>query len=124
MPCEGIDECSAEIAASGVYYHSCGFVDDEQDVIFIDDVEGYVLGDYLPVSLRPVEHEGYDVPSLDLVVAFYGFAVGLDEACLGGLLYAVAAGVPEVVHEKAVDAHGILSAIGNDATMFVQPGGE
>ena len=124
VPGEGIDEGAGIIAASGVYDHAGRLVDDEEDVVLVGDVQGDVLGDYVPFTAWPVEHEGDGVSGLDLVVASDGDAVGLYVACLGGFLYAVAAGITKVVHEETVDTDGVLAAVGNDAAVFVELAGK
>ena len=90
VPCHGIDEGAVEIACSGMHHHAGGLVDDHEDVVLIDDVEGYVFGVDGAVVLGNVEHEGDDVARTHLVVALDGTAADLYIARLGSRLYAVA----------------------------------
>ena len=90
VPCHGIDEGSIEIARSGMHHHAGGLVDDHEDVVLIDDVEGYVFGVDGAVVLGNVEHEGDDVARAHLVVALDGTAADLYVARLGSRLNAVA----------------------------------
>ena len=96
-----------------------GFVDDEQGVVLIDNVERNVFGYNFPVALRVVQDERDDVAGLHLVVALDGLVAGMDCACLGCLLYAVAAGAGHVVHQELIDADGTLSLVNLYAPMLV-----
>ena len=45
VPGEGIDQCAVKVAVTGMHHHACGLIDDHQAGIFIDDIQGDVLGD-------------------------------------------------------------------------------
>ena len=90
VPCHGIDESAVEIACSGMHHHAGWLVDDHEDVVLIDDVEGYVFGVDGAVVLGNVEHEGDDVARAHLVVALDGTAADLYVARFGSRLNAVA----------------------------------
>ena len=90
VPCHGIDEGAAEVACSGMHHHASGLVDDHEDVVLIDNVEGYVFGVDGAVVLGNVEHEGDDVARAHLVVALDGTAADLYVARFGSRLNAVA----------------------------------
>ena len=92
VECEGVDQGAFVVAVAGVDHHAGGLVDDEQVVVFVDNVERDVLGDYL-YSAPPVGHdEADDVSGADYVVGFDGLVPYLHEPFLDGALDAVARG--------------------------------
>ena len=119
MPGEGIDQRAAVVAAAGMHHEARRFVDDEQGLILVDNIEGDVLWDDFPVALRVVQDERDDVAGLYLVVALDGLVAGMDCTRLGCLLYAVAAGAGHVVHQELIDADGRLPLVHLNAPMLV-----
>ena len=119
MPRQSVDQCAAIVAATGMHHQARWLVDDEQDLIFIDNIEGQVLGNDLPIALGMIQDECDDVARLDLVVALDGLVVGPDATRLCCFLYAVAAGAGHVIHQELIDADGALTLVNFDTPMLV-----
>ena len=119
MPRQSVDQCAAIVAATGMHHQARWLVDDEQDLIFIDNIEGQVLGNDFPIALGMIQDECDDVARLDLVVALDGLVVGPDATRLCCFLYAVAAGAGYVIHQELIDADGALPLIHFYAPMLM-----
>ncbi len=67
--------------------HPGGFVDDDQEVVFVDDVEGDLFGDDLQFARRVGQHDRDPVEGLDFVARLGGLSVDEDVAGVGSGLY-------------------------------------
>ena len=79
-------------------HHAGGFVNDQEVIVFVDDIQGYILGDYFPIALWTVQYQSDHLQRLNLVVALYRLSVNADTTGLGSFLNAVTAGVTQMVH--------------------------
>ena len=104
MPGDGIDQSAGIVAHSWVYYESGGLVDDDDVLVFVDNVEWDILGLNLGLIGRVFEPYGDAVKWLDAVVALDGSVVDAYKSRLGSLLDAVARGVLQMEEEKLVHA--------------------
>jgi len=120
VPRHGIDERAVEIAGTGMHHHARGLVHHHQRVVFIDDVEGYFLGQHRRLVLGAVEHERDHVCRPHLVVALHRFAVDKDAPRVGRRLYAVSARMLHLVGEILVYTQRCLPAIHLHAPMLVE----
>lgn len=120
MPGEGIEQCAVPVAVSWVYDQSGLLVDDNEVVVFINNVDWNFFGDNGIVVVRTVEHHSDDVEWLDLVTAFDGAVVAEDESCIGSTLNAVAAGVGQVFLYELIDSHQFLATVGYKAVVLIQ----
>ena len=123
VPGEGVEQGSRPIADSGMNHQSCRFVDHHQVVVLKNDVERDVLGQDVVAVRRTVQHHLDDVAGLYLVTALHRSVVGKDEACVGGILNAVARYTAELVEEKLIDPQHLLVLIDRYAVMLVKPPG-
>ena len=119
MPCQCVDQGAAKVTTSGMHHHAGWLVDEQQLVVFVYNIQGNLLRYYFPIAFWAVEHQCDDVSGLNLVVALYGFAIGLDVSCLGCLLDAIAAGISEVIHQEFVHSHRILPTICHYSAMLI-----
>ena len=103
-----------------MHHHARRLVDHHQVFILIDHVERYVLRLDGRIVVRTVEHQRDDVSRAYLIIIFNGCAVHVDEARVGGLLYAVAAGVGLMLGQELVDAHRLLPAVHLYAEVLIQ----
>ena len=90
VPCQGIHQSAAVVAVSRMHHQSRRFVHHQQEVVFVNNVEGNVLGYNLKIVAWTVHHHLYHIERLYAVVAFHRFAVDEYTACLGSLLHTVA----------------------------------
>ena len=101
-------------------YHKPGwFVDYKHMAVFIDYVEGYILGDYLEFIARTVHDNLNHIERLDTVIAFHRFAVDKYAAGFSGLLHAVARRFLQPGDQKFVYPQQFLSFVGHEAEMLV-----
>ena len=70
--------------------HASGFVDHEQFVVLIDDVERNVLSHDFVLVARTVHDHADDVARMDAVVRLHGPSVHADAFGVGGILDTVA----------------------------------
>ena len=111
MPGYGIDQRTVEIACTGMDDKPCRLVDDHQHVVFVDNIQRYVLGFYGIVVLRTVEHQRDDILRAHLVAALHRCTVHMDKSGIGRLLNAVAAGMLHPLVEKLVYADRLLALV-------------
>ena len=107
------------VAVSGMNDQAGRFVNHQQVVVFIDDVQRNVFGFDLHAAALVGHHKGDHIARPDLVV-------GLDDAVvhphvfgLDGQLDAVAGSVGEVLGQKLVHAQRRLPAVGLQPEMLV-----
>ena len=120
MPCDGVDQRAVEIADSRMDNHPGRLVDDHQLVVFIDHVEGDVLGFNGCIVVRTVKHQRDDISRAHLIVALDGLSVDLYEAGVCRFLDAVARGVLNVFRHVFVNTHRHLSAVHFHAKVLIQ----
>lgn len=78
---EGVDEGAIRIAGGGVDDDAVGFVDDEEIIVFEEDIEGDVLGDVLGEGIGGDglgDDHGEDVSGFQGIAGFGGEAVAED----------------------------------------------
>ena len=90
IPCNGINQCSVEIAATRMYHHSRWFVDDHQLVILVDYLQRDILRLYRRIIMGTVEHQGDNITRTDLIITLDGLTIDLNKTCIRRLLDAVA----------------------------------
>ena len=90
-------------------------------MFFVNNVEGDVLGDDGILVAWPVEQEGDDVVRFHAIIALDGLVVHVDETRTCRHLDAVARGIGQVVQEEFVHTQELLSLVGHNAKMLVEP---
>ena len=120
VPCYRVDQCSVEVADARVYHQAGRLVDYQYVVILVCYRERYLLGQYVGVVVRTVEHQRHHVARSHLVVALHRSVVDMHESCICGLLYAVATGVLQVDEEELVHTHRLLSLVSLQAEVLVE----
>ena len=118
MEGQGVDEGAAIVAVAGVDHHAGGFVDHQQVLVLIDDVEGNVLGEDLHAAALVGHHEADDVAGTDDRVGLGEFVIDEDIAHLDGELDAVAGGVLGMGGDVFVDPDGGLPLVGDETEML------
>ena len=103
-----------------MHHQACLFVDDDDVVVFVDDVQRDRLGRDVGLSWGIGEHDGNHIVGLHLVVLLDGFLINQDVACLGGILHTVARDVGEMVGQIGVDTLGLLAGVDRHAYVFVK----
>ena len=111
-----------EVAVTGVYHQARLLVDDDDVVVFVDDVQRNLFRLDVGLARRIGEHDGDDVVGLHLIVLLDGLLVDQDVTRLGRVLHAVARDVGEVVGEVGVDALRLLAWVDGHAYVFVELG--
>ena len=120
VPGNGIDQRTVEVTHARVYHQSGRFVDHHQLVVLVDHIQRNILRLYLRIVVRTVEHQRDDITRPNLVVALDGFAIDLNEPCIGGLLNTVARGVLHVFRHVFVNAYRLLTTIHLHAQMLIE----
>ncbi len=120
VPGDPIDQCTAVIAAGGVYDESGWFVDDHHVIVFIVYIERHFFGDDLFARSFLIGVGDDLVEGTDLVVGGDGFVVDEDHTGFEGFLDLVPGGVLDALDEEFVDAHRFLAFIDFDIQSFVQ----
>lgn len=122
MPCKGIEKSTAPIAESGMDYQSGWLVDDQKVVVLINDVERYLLGEYLVVVVGTVEHDLNDICGLDTIGTLYGFSVNMDESCISSFLHTVTTGICHNHEQVFIYPEQGLSLIAHKPVMLIELG--
>jgi hypothetical protein len=101
-------------------YHARWFVDKEQVLVFVYDIQRYFFRYHLCLAGRLGQSHDDLVEGANLVVWLDGNVVYPDETTADGLLYLIPAGVPDPLGQEAVDAQQALTGIGPETMVFVQ----
>src|SRR5574344_1436982 len=97
MPSYGVYESAVEIAASRVHNQACRFVNNQQRVIFINNIQWDIFRIYLTVIMRPVQHKRYNIAWTHSVVAFYRAVVDMYETRFSSVLNTISARMNKTV---------------------------
>ena len=95
-------------------------VDDDDVVVFVDDVQRNGLWLDVGLARRIVEHNGNHVVGFHLVVRLHRLVVHQDITRLGCILDAVARDAADARGQESVDAHRILTTVDGDAHVLKQ----
>ena len=98
----------------------CRLVHHHEVGVLIHHVERNVLRLYRGIMARTVEHERHHIAGTHFVVALHGAVVHMHETGVGGLLYAVAAGVLHLLAHELIHTHGLHARVGIEAEVFVK----
>ena len=120
VPCDGVHQRTVIVAAARVHHHARRLVDHHQVVVLVDDIERDILRLNVRIHARAVHHQCHDVARLHTIVALHRLAVHMEASSLSGLLYAVARGMRQVVDEKLVHTHQLLTLVGHHAEVLVE----
>ncbi len=120
VPRHGVDQRAVEVAATRMHHQSGRLVHHHQFIVLIHDVHRYVLRLYRGVEVRAVEHQSHHVAAAHLVVALHRPSVHIHESRIGGVLYAVAAGVLQLLGQVFVYPDGSHALVGLHAEVLVQ----
>ena len=116
---QGVDQRAAVVAVAGMDHHAGRLVDDQQFVVFIDDVERDGLRLDLHATPLVRHHERDDVERADLVAGLDHDVVDADILGVDCQLHAVARCVGKMLRQILVDAYRALSAVGFQSEMLV-----
>ena len=114
---QGVDERAGVIAVRRVCHHACGFVDDEELVVFVDDFERDVLRDGFGPG-RTGKSDVKNFARCNGVTWFHAAAVDEHQPCFDSLLDFVTGGVLDLVGQVDVEAFLGLLGRDNDAELF------
>ena len=114
-----VDQRARIVAVTRVYDHSGGFVDDDQVVVLVADVERNVFGNDFDFANRVGHHDRNPVERFDFVTRFYWRAVDEDGSGVGSRLDAVARSAFHAVGKELVDAQQGLPLVDREAEMLV-----
>ena len=120
VPGQRVHEGAGVVSHARVHHQPCRFVDHQQVIVLIDDVERYVLGHDLRFHTRMVQHQRDHIQGLHPVVAFDRTVVDMDATRLCSALDACAAGVAQVFHQELIHAQERLPLVCHHATMLVE----
>lgn len=101
-------------------HHAGRLINNDQSVVFVDDVKGNVLGQNSAVEARAIELQRCNIAGLHPIAFFYGLPIDVDEACVGCGLDTSARSVGQMFHEELVHTQGFLPAIGYNAQVLVK----
>ena len=118
MPGQGVDQRTGIITVPRMDDHAGGFVDDQQVVVLIDDVQGDVLRQDL-IAAAPVGHHELDhIAGTDDEIGLRDLAVDAHIPLLDGRLDAVAGGLFKMRGHVFVHTHRSLAWIDAEAEML------
>ena len=117
---QGIDQRARIVAVAGMDDHAGRLVDDNQVVVFIQNVERNVFGDDFQFAERVGHDDLYPIRGLHLITRLDGRAVHQNVAGVGRRLYAVARNAFHPVGQELVDAQHGLSPVDGHAVMLEQ----
>ena len=103
---------------AGVDHQSRGLVDHQQIFIFIDDIEGDILGDDLEIIARTIHHDAYDIARFHLITRLDRASIHDDALSVGSLLNPIARSLLHPLDEKLIDAEQLLTLIGDKTEML------
>ena len=89
-------------------------------LIFIDNVEGNILGFDAAIELRSIEHQCHHIIGFDAVVALDGTTIDVDASGFGCSLDAIARSVVHKIDEKLVYAQKLLTFVGYNSIMLIE----
>jgi hypothetical protein len=115
-----IDKSTVVIAVAGMHYQSGGFIDHKQMLVFIYDVERYILGYYLQFITGAVHDHSHHIKRLYPVIGLDRTTVDKYASCVGSLLHTVARRLFKTRHKKLVDTQKLLPLVGYESEMLVK----
>ena len=120
MPCNGIYQRAVKISRPGMHHQSGGFVYHHQFRVLVDDIERNIFRLDGIVMTWTVQHQRDDIIRTHLVVALYRTIIHMHESCVGSFLYAVTAGVLQLLKHKLIHAQRQLSLVYDKTKMFIE----
>ena len=118
MPCQRIYQSAAEVPVPRMHDKPGRLVYNKEIVVFIYDVQWYVLGTYFVFPPLIRHHEGYDISGLYYVIGFYDFTVYLYVLFFYGELYTVSGRVFQMRGKILVHSHERLAFVGSQAEVL------
>ena len=119
MPSQSVKQGAFEVAMAGVYHQSSLFVDHDDVVVFVNDIQRNLLRCDVDFPRGIAEHDGDDVVRLHLIVLLHRFVVDKDVACFGSVLNAVTRDVLNMVGQEGVDTFLGLAFVDHDTDMLI-----
>ena len=120
MPSNSINQCTMKITCSWMYNKTRGLIDNHQNVVFIDNIQRYILSFYRIVMLRAVEHQGNNILWTHLIITFHWRIIHMDIARIGSLLNTITTGVLHSFKEELIYTNWLLPFINNDTEVLIQ----
>ncbi len=120
MPRYCVYQCAGVVSVSRVNHHSRGFVDHYHIVVFVNNVERYILRLYGVVIVWSVKQKCYHIARFHSVIALNGAVVHMHESRFRRKLYAISRSARQVHKKKLVYSQKLLPLVGYHSEMLVQ----
>ena len=120
IPGKSIHQRAGIVSVSGMHDQPCRFIDHQQIIIFVHDFYRNIFRENLESSRRPCHHDCHDILRFHPVIAFHRFAVRHNATGICCRLYPVAGSTEHPVDQEFIHTQQRLSAIGNEAEVFIQ----
>ena len=115
---QGVDQGAVVIAMARMHHHAGGFVHHQHIFVFVNDVQGNVLGQNLEPAALVGHDELHHIAGPYYVVGLDGLVIHQHIAGFDGLLHAAAGGVFLMGCDELVYAHRLLAFVGHQPEML------